>query len=312
MDTQKSNSGWSDQELEASVNAYLKMLALEKSGETFSKSAINRLLREGPLKLRSAASIEYRMQNISSVLEQLGLDRIIGYRAAQNIGTGVRDRISDTVSRIIRLNSSTLDLVQSENLSNSLLYRYLTHHKPQAIKITEEVLNSVIMNSSAPTVEDDLQAKLSTPELEEEIVELLERKGDITELSMDAYKHLLFFCTPSWDKLQKFLNLVAAITLIVNLYNFIENQSSSKNLRFSANSHQPEMKELFSGSSVVIGSDVIIRHKPNKLSEELGRLSRGTLVENLEGDTSGWIRIEADIGGRRVEGWIYKKFLIKL
>ncbi|WP_336604599.1 hypothetical protein [Pseudomonas sp. ADAK18] len=72
MDTQKSNAGWSDAELEASVDAYLKMWKLEQAGQAFKKSAENRLLREGPLALRSASSIEYRMQNISAVIQQLG------------------------------------------------------------------------------------------------------------------------------------------------------------------------------------------------------------------------------------------------
>jgi 5-methylcytosine-specific restriction protein A len=93
MDTQKSNIGWSDEELEASVDGYLKMWALERSGQTFKKSAENRLLRDGPLNLRSASSIEYRMQNISAVFEQLGLQRITGYLPAKNIGAGVSERI---------------------------------------------------------------------------------------------------------------------------------------------------------------------------------------------------------------------------
>ncbi|MGX5797675.1 HNH endonuclease [Pseudomonas sp. ArH3a] len=93
MDTQKSNLGWSDEELEASVDGYLKMWALERSGQAFKKSVENRLLREGPLNLRSASSIEYRMQNISAVFEQLGLQRITGYMPAKNIGAGVSERI---------------------------------------------------------------------------------------------------------------------------------------------------------------------------------------------------------------------------
>ncbi|WP_082143178.1 HNH endonuclease [Pseudomonas fildesensis] len=93
MDTKKASNGWSDEELEASVDAYLKMWTLEQSGQAFKKSAENRLLREGPLNLRSASSIEYRMQNISAVFEQLGLRRITGYMPAKNIGAGVIERI---------------------------------------------------------------------------------------------------------------------------------------------------------------------------------------------------------------------------
>jgi 5-methylcytosine-specific restriction protein A len=73
MDTPKKKSGWSDLELEASVEAYLRMLGLEQSGQTLKKAEENRLLREGPLNKRSASSVEYRMQNISAVMEQMDL-----------------------------------------------------------------------------------------------------------------------------------------------------------------------------------------------------------------------------------------------
>ena len=85
-------------ELEASVDAYLKMLDLEQSGQTFKKSVENRLLREGALSKRSAASVEYRMQNISAVLEQLGLRRITGYMPAKNIGAGISKRIQEVLA----------------------------------------------------------------------------------------------------------------------------------------------------------------------------------------------------------------------
>ncbi|UZE16702.1 HNH endonuclease [Pseudomonas sp. B21-054] len=93
MDTRKEKSGWSDEELEASVDAYLKMLDRELNGQTFKKSIENQRLRDGPLGKRSASSVEYRMQNISAVLEQMGLRRISGYMPAKNIGAGVAQRI---------------------------------------------------------------------------------------------------------------------------------------------------------------------------------------------------------------------------
>jgi 5-methylcytosine-specific restriction protein A len=98
MDIPKEKSGWSDQELEASVDAYLKMLDLEQSGQTFKKSVENQRLREGPLSKRSASSVEYRMQNISAVLEQMEFPRIIGYRPAKNIGAGISERIREVLA----------------------------------------------------------------------------------------------------------------------------------------------------------------------------------------------------------------------
>lgn len=93
MDTPKKKSGWSDEELEASVDAYLKMLDRELNGQSFRKSIENQLLRDGPLSRRSASSVEYRMQNISAVLEQMSLPQISGYMPAKNIGAGVAQRI---------------------------------------------------------------------------------------------------------------------------------------------------------------------------------------------------------------------------
>jgi 5-methylcytosine-specific restriction protein A len=93
MGTPKERTGWDDQELEASVDAYLKMLSLEQSNQTFRKADENRLLREGPLSKRSASSVEYRMQNISAVMEQMGLSHIVGYVSAKNVGTGIGNRI---------------------------------------------------------------------------------------------------------------------------------------------------------------------------------------------------------------------------
>jgi 5-methylcytosine-specific restriction enzyme A len=99
MDTQKEKSGWSDEELEASVDAYLKMLELELRGQTFRKSVENQLLREGPLSKRSASSVEYRMQNISAVMEELDLPRISGYVSAKNLGSGVISRIKKILAK---------------------------------------------------------------------------------------------------------------------------------------------------------------------------------------------------------------------
>jgi 5-methylcytosine-specific restriction protein A len=99
MDTPKENTGWSNDELEASIDAYLKMLTLELSNQLFKKADENRLLREGPLSKRSASSVEYRMQNISAVMEQLGLPRITGYVSAKNLGSRISSRIKEILAR---------------------------------------------------------------------------------------------------------------------------------------------------------------------------------------------------------------------
>lgn len=75
---------WSIQEVELIVAEYFQMLAKELKGEAYSKtfhrSALKKLLPN-----RSEGSIEFKHQNISAVLIQLGLPYINGYKPRYNI-----------------------------------------------------------------------------------------------------------------------------------------------------------------------------------------------------------------------------------
>ena len=90
---------WSDEELFETVKAYMEMLKLEKTGRPYSKAAFRRGLMAGPLPARSTGAIEYRMQNISSFLNDLGLDWIEGYKPASHIGPGVRVQLQGAFER---------------------------------------------------------------------------------------------------------------------------------------------------------------------------------------------------------------------
>jgi|ERR1043166_1913035 5-methylcytosine-specific restriction protein A len=86
---------WSDDELQAAVDAYLEMLRCEKKGHPYNKAEINRSLRTagGGIEGRTKGSVEYRMQNISAVLQSEDLDWVKGYKPAANVGETVRARI---------------------------------------------------------------------------------------------------------------------------------------------------------------------------------------------------------------------------
>jgi 5-methylcytosine-specific restriction protein A len=84
---------WSDAELTSAVQAYLGMLYAELAGKTYSKSEVNRQLRNGPLAGRTKGSIEFRMQNISAALYELRMPRIAGYLPARNVGSTVMDKL---------------------------------------------------------------------------------------------------------------------------------------------------------------------------------------------------------------------------
>lgn len=84
---------WSDDELRIAVDGYLYMLRLELSGVLFSAEEMARFLTEGPLPKRNAASIRYRMRNISYVFSRRKLPTLKAYSLAPRVGSGVRQRI---------------------------------------------------------------------------------------------------------------------------------------------------------------------------------------------------------------------------
>ena len=97
MDTEKSNGDWSEAEIQAAVDAYLSMLSREQNGQAINKAHENRVLREGALAGRTKGSVEFRMQNISTVLVELGRDRIEGYKPAKNVGANVAKSIREAL-----------------------------------------------------------------------------------------------------------------------------------------------------------------------------------------------------------------------
>lgn len=74
---------WSPQEVRATVLDYMAMLRFELAGQAYNKAAHRRALK-GQLDGRSEAAIEFKHQNISAVLRDLGYFWIPGYKPAQN------------------------------------------------------------------------------------------------------------------------------------------------------------------------------------------------------------------------------------
>ncbi|WP_455929789.1 HNH endonuclease [Pseudomonas fluorescens] len=145
MDTKESNTGWSDEELEASVDGYLKMLKLETVGQSFNKTVEHELLREGVLCARSLASVDYRMRNISAVFEILNQTPIAGYTAAKNVGSGVVSRISRMLAQrgIVESqdNAPTFDEVLLERRAAKIQSKPIKT-KPEGIDAPQQVITT--------------------------------------------------------------------------------------------------------------------------------------------------------------------------
>lgn len=92
------DNGWSEEELRASVTAYLDMQRKEHAQQPFKKSECYAELSKqfG----RTAKAFEYRMQNISYVLSLMGRDWLSGLKPAKNVGKKVAIQIEALVLEI--------------------------------------------------------------------------------------------------------------------------------------------------------------------------------------------------------------------
>ncbi|MHC8352432.1 HNH endonuclease [Pseudomonas sp. RT4P38] len=117
MSVKKKDSDWSISEIKAAVDAYLKMLALELSGQKFVKTEENLALRENALPTRTKGSVEFRMQNISTVLMKMDRQFIKGYKPAKNVGSNVEQSIRAALTeRGVQLGDLTAPTADEETL----------------------------------------------------------------------------------------------------------------------------------------------------------------------------------------------------
>lgn len=83
--------GWSNEELLASVEAYRRMAEKQKAGSSYTKKQVYEEL--AARFERTTKAFEYRMQNISAVLNELDLPWIPGLKPAVNVGTDMKARL---------------------------------------------------------------------------------------------------------------------------------------------------------------------------------------------------------------------------
>ncbi|MBP1234521.1 hypothetical protein JOE40_004164 [Arthrobacter sp. PvP102] len=84
-------SQWSDDELDALIDSYLGMLKLEISGASYNKRQNNLKLQETVK--RSHASIEFKLCNLSAVLDGMGRRYIFGYKPRPHFQAALRDSV---------------------------------------------------------------------------------------------------------------------------------------------------------------------------------------------------------------------------
>src|SRR5947209_3005610 len=84
---------WTDAEVRESVQDYMAMLLAESDGSAYSKADHRRELLSRLRVGRTAAAVEFKHQNISAAMVDLGLPYIKGYKPRGNYQRALVDEI---------------------------------------------------------------------------------------------------------------------------------------------------------------------------------------------------------------------------
>lgn len=113
---------WTRDEVEATVRDYFEMLRFEATGQSFNKAEHNEQLRQN-LRARSKGSIEMKHQNISAVLDQLGLPYIRGYKPRSNFQDLLREVVLAHVRQEQPVLQTIVDAIEEKTEPGNKTYR---------------------------------------------------------------------------------------------------------------------------------------------------------------------------------------------
>ncbi|MEO7072841.1 MAG: DUF3883 domain-containing protein [Rhodanobacter sp.] len=102
---------WTRVEVEACVAAYLRMLMLQLSNQSYSKTEHRRALVP-LLDGRSESAVEQKHRNVSAVMIELGYPYVTGYRSLSNYQSLLRDVVVEQVAHNPSLDRAALNAVE--------------------------------------------------------------------------------------------------------------------------------------------------------------------------------------------------------
>lgn len=112
-DDEKLGRPWDDAELDAIVADYFAMLKAELSGQPYVKSHHSKALMQEIG--RTHRSVEFKHQNISAVLDELGMPWIEGYKPKRNYQNAIFDAIDRYLS--VRQRELSLSINATEEIA---------------------------------------------------------------------------------------------------------------------------------------------------------------------------------------------------
>jgi DNA-directed RNA polymerase subunit RPC12/RpoP len=90
-------SGWPGTEIRPTVTAYFTMLRAELAGQPYVKADFNREVQAATG--RSRGAVDYKFENISAVLREIGLPYVLGYKPYGNYQGALRDEVELLLAR---------------------------------------------------------------------------------------------------------------------------------------------------------------------------------------------------------------------
>jgi hypothetical protein len=109
----KSGTDWTADEVVVLLGSYFAMLADELAGRQYSKK--QRFLDVMALIGRSTGSVEFKHQNVSAVLDEIGLPWIQGYKPRDHY----QDSLADAVAQYLIRHPDILTLASPGILNHS-------------------------------------------------------------------------------------------------------------------------------------------------------------------------------------------------
>jgi hypothetical protein len=136
---------WSEKEVELIITDYFEMLSLELAGKTFLKSSHRRNLSP-LLNNRSEGSIEFKHQNISAVLINLGQPYIIGYLPRYNYQKILEEKVIEYLQLNLQIENQFKSFAEKVVIYNVTNFNKILVDPP----ILENQLNSFSSNKKNP------------------------------------------------------------------------------------------------------------------------------------------------------------------
>ncbi|WP_319591648.1 DUF3883 domain-containing protein [uncultured Draconibacterium sp.] len=130
---------WSNTEVQLIVADYFNMLSAELKGESYSKAEHRRALMP-LLQNRSEGSVEFKHQNISAVLMELGQPYIVGYLPRSNYQQSLRSAVIKYLDLNVDLEDQFENFTTKEviNPVASVYFKYVVTDPPKSENIASE------------------------------------------------------------------------------------------------------------------------------------------------------------------------------